>query len=240
MLQKTDAVVLSKLDYSETSKIASFYSREFGRISGIIKGGRSSNSKIGRLIDPLNVVEIVLIQKDSRELQSITNASLVSYHKSIHSDFDSIKYASAVVELVRRFTPEHDTNHRLYSGIKRILERMESAVENPAISFYRFLVFFFDSCGFGMQLENCVECGEEIVNEGGLFDIARGVVCRNCAKKNELFRELTTELYLTLISLIKGKNVADDQALLRELHYLLNEYAKHHLHNYNGLRSLEL
>lgn len=240
MLQKTDAVVLSKLDYSETSKIASFYSKEFGRISGIIKGGRFSNSKIGRIIDPLNVVEIVLIQKDSREIQNITNASLVSYHKSIHSDFDSIKYASAVLELVRRFTPEHDPNNRLYLGIKRILERMESEQENPAISFYRFFAFFFDCVGFEMQIENCAECGEEIGNDGGLFDIARGIVCRKCAKKIELYRELSTELYLTLISLIKGKNVADDQALLREIHYLLNEYAKHHLHNYNGLRALEL
>ena len=48
---KTRAFVLSKLDYGDTSKIANFYTEEFGRIAGIVKGARSPRSKIGKTIE---------------------------------------------------------------------------------------------------------------------------------------------------------------------------------------------
>jgi DNA repair protein RecO (recombination protein O) len=55
---KTEAVVLNKIDYRDTSVIASLYTEDFGKISAIIKGGRSSKSKTGRIVDPLNHLRI--------------------------------------------------------------------------------------------------------------------------------------------------------------------------------------
>ena len=39
---KTEAMVLTKMDYGDTSKIVSLYTKDFGKLSAIIKGGRSS------------------------------------------------------------------------------------------------------------------------------------------------------------------------------------------------------
>jgi DNA repair protein RecO (recombination protein O) len=72
---KTEAFVLSKLNYGDTSSIVSLYTKDSGKISAIIKGARSPKSKMGMIIDPLNFLEIILYKKDSREVQLISSAS---------------------------------------------------------------------------------------------------------------------------------------------------------------------
>ena len=42
---KTEAVVLSKMNYSDTSIIASLFTEESGKISAIIKGARTAKSR---------------------------------------------------------------------------------------------------------------------------------------------------------------------------------------------------
>jgi len=44
---KTEGIVLSKIDYSDSSKIVSIYSEEFGKTSAIVKGGRGKIQKLG-------------------------------------------------------------------------------------------------------------------------------------------------------------------------------------------------
>ena len=73
---KTEAIVLNKINYGDSSIIASLFTKDFGRLSGIIKGGRSPKSKIGSAVNQLNHLEIILYTKDTREVQLISNASI--------------------------------------------------------------------------------------------------------------------------------------------------------------------
>ena len=47
---KTEAVVLSKLNYGDSSSIASLFTEDFGKLSVIVKGARSPKSKYGKLL----------------------------------------------------------------------------------------------------------------------------------------------------------------------------------------------
>ena len=76
---KTEAIVLSKLDYRDTSKIANLFTEDFGKISVIIKGARSPKSKTGKIVDPLNHIRIVYYNKESRDLQLISDAESINY-----------------------------------------------------------------------------------------------------------------------------------------------------------------
>lgn len=92
---KTEAIVLNKIKYGDTSMIATLYTKDFGKLSGIIKGGRSSKSKIGSAVDQLNHLEIILYKKDTREVQLISNASIISHFPGIKNEFKKLQYALA-------------------------------------------------------------------------------------------------------------------------------------------------
>ncbi|MCH7771446.1 MAG: DNA repair protein RecO, partial [Bacteroidetes bacterium] len=69
---KTEAIVLSKMNYRDTSIITIVYTEELGKISAIVKGGRSPRSKFGMIIDPLNHLQIIIYLKESREVQLLS------------------------------------------------------------------------------------------------------------------------------------------------------------------------
>ena len=57
-LVKTKAIVLSRIKFSDSSNIISFYTRTSGKISGLVKGARNIKSKSGLATDVLNLVEL--------------------------------------------------------------------------------------------------------------------------------------------------------------------------------------
>ena len=135
---KTEAVILSKMNYGDTSNILSVYTKDYGKLSVIIKGAKSSKSKSGLIADPPNLVQIVIYKKDTRDLQVLSSIDLISYFPKTKEDIERLKYSFAIIELVKKLTPENETNLRLFSGLSRILSLIDSSDENPKILFGRF------------------------------------------------------------------------------------------------------
>ena len=50
--EKTDAIVIRMVEFSETSLVVTLYSREFGRISAIAKGARRPRGPFDGAIVP--------------------------------------------------------------------------------------------------------------------------------------------------------------------------------------------
>ena len=117
---KTEAVVLSKMDYRDTSSILSVYTKDYGKISVILKGVRNPKSKKGFVAEPLNHLHIIIYRKDSRELQLLSSADLISHFPRIKEDLDRLKYSLAILELVKNLTPDNEVNTRLFNGLSLI------------------------------------------------------------------------------------------------------------------------
>ena len=143
---KTEAIILKKIDYGDSSKIVSLYTKDLGKLSAIVKGAKSSKSRIGRIVDILNYIQVVLYKKENREIQLITQADLIAHYPKIKSDLNKVKYASAVLELVYTLTLENEENTKMFKGIIRILSLMETSEEQPGILLLRFILFFACSC----------------------------------------------------------------------------------------------
>ena len=65
------ALVVRGTDWSETSRIATLFTREFGKIRALAKGGRRLNSKFEIAFDLLNVCQVVFLKKASGGLDLI-------------------------------------------------------------------------------------------------------------------------------------------------------------------------
>lgn len=241
-LLKTEAIVLRKINYGDTSKIAALYSEEMGRISVIIKGGRTSKSKMGLIVDPLNIVHVVLHNKETREIQLITQADLVLSPVIIKEDLERIKYASAVSELVYTLIPEHEPNHKIYKGLKKILNLLNEAGENPKVLFLRFFIFLIKEIGYEIELSNCSDCGKELSEEKEVFyGLHKGILCPGCKENHVIFFELSQELLQNLVCLSSKRNgVLIDMKSLDRLIFFLEKYLSFHIEEFKGLKSLHI
>jgi DNA repair protein RecO (recombination protein O) len=67
MIAETKAIVLHTRKFSDTSKIATLFTSDFGKISVIAKGAAKPKSKFGSSLDPLSYINISFIKKILRD-----------------------------------------------------------------------------------------------------------------------------------------------------------------------------
>ena len=242
VLVKTEAIVLRKLNYGDTSKIATFYTKDSGRISCIVKGARSPKSKIGMLVDVMNHVEIVYYQKDSREIQLISQANLISHFPKIKDDLDKLKYSSAILELINNLTFENESNDRLYRGIIKILELINSSDNNPRENFIRFFLFFMKELGYEIPMHECASCGNTLKTDRVVaFNYGFGFLCGNCREERIVSFEFPQELFNLLVCLNDKKNeLKYKSADLDKLIFVLERYLMHHVPEFKGIKSFNI
>ncbi len=239
---KTEAIVLNKINYGDTSMIASFFTKDYGRLSGILKGGRNSKNMVGTAVNPLNHIEIVLYKKDTREIQLVSGASIISHFSGIKDDFEKLQYSLAVLELLKKLTPEHEVNIRLFTGTVRILSLLESSKEEPLVLFSRYFLFFLTDSGYELQFEKCISCGKSnFRNENLAYNFDLGIFCEQCSRDNLYSFTMEMELFEYLLCLKYNKQAEKISKSVKEKAVVfLERYAKHHIPDFKGLQSIQL
>jgi DNA repair protein RecO (recombination protein O) len=239
---KTEAVVLNKLNYGDTSIIVTLFTKDYGKLSAIIKGGRSPKSKIGFIVDPLNHLQVILYKKDSREIQIISGADIISHFPGIKDDLEKLKYSFGIIELVKKLIPEHEVNERLFMGIIRIFHLFEDSAEHPKILFGRFFMFFLTELGYAVQIQKCASCGKSnLFNMELSYNFELGILCNNCKTGYIESYQINPELFNYLKCLKQNKKVSYEKEMVYDKAITFFElYLKHHIPDFNGIKSFQL
>ncbi len=239
---KTEAVVLNKINYGDTSSIAALFTKSYGKLSAIIKGGRSPKSKISFIADPLNYLQIILYKKDNRELQILSSADIISHFPRIKEDLEKLKFSYAILELVKKLSPEHEANERLFNGLIRILNLYEDSTEHPKILFGRFFIFFLTELGYAVQIQKCASCGKSNLNNMNLaYNFELGILCNDCKSSYIESYQINPELFNYLHCLKQNKKVVYEREMIYDKAIMFLElYLKFHITDFNGIKSFQL
>jgi DNA repair protein RecO (recombination protein O) len=239
---KTEAFVLSKLEFGDTSSIVSLFTRSSGKLSAIIKGGRSPKSKIGHIADPLNHLQVILYKKDTREIQILSSADIISHYSKIKNDIEKLKYSYAILELVKKLTPENEVNERLFNGLIRIFYLFESSEEHPKVLFGRFFMFFLAELGYELQIEKCASCGKSNLTDADLsYNFELGILCGNCGKNYIESFQIFSELFSYLQCLKRNKEIKNINKIVSDKAIAFMElYLRYHVADFKGIKSFQL
>ncbi|MCZ7604290.1 MAG: DNA repair protein RecO [Melioribacteraceae bacterium] len=239
-LEKTNAIVLTKLNFGDTSKIVTLFTEEFGKETCIIKGGRSSKSKFGAIIDVMNHVQVIFYKKQSREVQLISQADLISHFPHIKQNLDSLKYASGVLELLNSLTISNEQNSKLFRGTIKILNLMDKEENHPQLLFVKYLMFFIDELGYSLKEYECKICGNPLdENSDVLYNQEKGFMCVNCGKHQLINFEFSKELFKLLICLSGRQNECKYSIEnLNRLVSFFEKFLKYHIPEFKGIKSI--
>src|SRR4029077_11595941 len=106
--EKAQALVLRTTDWSETSRIATLWTRELGKVRVLAKGGRRLKSAFESALDLLTVCSIVLLRKSSGSLDLLTEAQVVQRFPRLRTDLAALNAAYYVAELLADWTEDYD------------------------------------------------------------------------------------------------------------------------------------
>ena len=184
-IQKTDALVLRAIDYSETSQIAWFFTRENGRVHAIAKGSRRPRSSFEGALEPLVRGEILFYRKkrhatDETGLDLLKEFDPPDRYPGIRNELGRFYRGSYVVELLRELSMPDEPMPQLYDAAIATLDtlaRGEARVLDAVLA--AFEVRALRASGVEPSLDRCVECDTVPREDTVSFaPVAGGVVCR--------------------------------------------------------------
>jgi DNA repair protein RecO (recombination protein O) len=187
MIVRTEAVILKSMDYRESSRILTLYTREFGKLSVLVKGARGPKSRLTGTTEPLNYVEVVFYKKDDRELQLLTQCDIIRSWRGLTDQLEKMGPAMAIIELTNAVTHAEERNLRQFELLVDCLDAVNNATSNATNAFYVFEVRLLDILGFRPDFRLCSSCGSELgIEQAGKLsvDAARGGIhCAKCAEQ---------------------------------------------------------
>ncbi len=260
MLTKTEAVVLKSMKYGDTSKIVTFYSKEFGKVKGIAKGARASKNKFGSSLEPLTKALLVFYKKEHRELHLISQCDAIDSFRHISEDLDRMSAGLAVLELVDQVTHDEERKPALYDLLIDILAALDCSDKNFSIYLDAFRLKLVTVFGFAPNFETCGVCGQPLAAVGGEnrfeFQIARGaVLCDRCSadrpNQSKEFGQFSGSASLTYGVLRAARQLLRaratelsemeyDEKTRNELDAILRLYMRYHFEGLKPLNSLTM
>lgn len=179
--EKTEAIVIRTIPWSETSLVVTLWTKDFGKISAIAKGARRLRSPFESALDLLAHSSVVFIAKTTDALDLLSEAKLIRRFRSAQSDLLSLYCGYYIAELLLVMTEEGTPIPELFELTKRSLEDLD-ATHQAAECLLRFEAQMLRILGHMPSLESCVGCGESLAIDDRLpFGIeAGGVLCPRC------------------------------------------------------------
>lgn len=179
--EKTEALVIRLADFSETSKVATLFTREFGKVRVLAKGAKRLKSAFEISLDLLARCQIVFLRKSSTGLDLLTEARLVTRFSPAGHNLASLYGGYYVAELLAGLTEDYDPHHLLYEEAVATLNLL-AAGDRPKLHILRFELTILREIGQLPSLDACLACGAAVADDSTyvLWVSQGGLLCRAC------------------------------------------------------------
>jgi DNA repair protein RecO (recombination protein O) len=246
-LVRTEAIVLRTIKYRETSKIVTFYTREFGKVKAIAKGARQAKSKFGASLEPMSHVALVMYKKDRRDLQLVSQCDILTTFRNLYDDIGKMAVGMLIIELVDKVSHDEDKHVDLFHLLHESLAMLNAATRNPKNLLYGFEIRLSTLLGFHLSFQQCAICRKPVMLRNGsfaLFHIGKGgPLCSSHTRVDGLKVKLGASTLDTLAQLSAVHNLYDgvkieiDSPQEMEIESLLLGYMRYHLEGLNNLKA---
>lgn len=181
-LEKTEALVLRSIKFGETSRIVTFFSREFGLLKAIAKGARAARPRFGAALDLFARLDLVFYRKPQRDLHLVSQADLIDGFLPLSDDLQRYAFASAAMEFLGQVIRGEEAAPALYGEAVEALILMGAAPRETLPYLLRaFQLRVMGHLGHGLELTRCVVCGRDRKEPRAVDPLAGGVLCGGCA-----------------------------------------------------------
>ena len=190
---KTDSIILDSIRWKETSKIVTFFSREYGILKVIARGVYRNKSAFAGKLESLNRVEIIVNSRSSRSLQILTEVDVIDSYNTIRLDLRRLSYALAILELIQQTIREGHSDTVFYDFIVVLLDTLKT-VNMPSVIFIYFLLKLVSYLGFKPNLDHCPVCKNTPSSDILYFSMEKGTIfCRDCAEGTVMLRKIKSD-----------------------------------------------
>lgn len=222
MIEKIEGIVVSELDYGETSKIINIITPNHGIVGIMAKGSKSMKSELRSVTGKLTYGYFNLYYKQDK-LSTLMNVDIIDNLRNIRKNIDRISYATFILELAEQIIKQHpgsEVYNLLVASLIKINEGYDPMVITNILE-----LKYLDYLGVMPIIDSCALCGGQ-TSISTLNSSSGGYVCNKCRTNEKLVDEKTIKLirmfYYVDINKISKLDISDK--VKKEINEFLDEY----------------
>ncbi len=133
-IQKTEGVLLKAQDFRETSLLLAFFTKDFGKVLGILKGVRGLRSKIEYIPQVFSLNQIVFYEKQKSDLHIITQCEPIEIFLNILKSLPRVLNAYYIVEVVDSVSEVYAKNEEIFEVLYNSLKLLDKNYQAEQIT----------------------------------------------------------------------------------------------------------
>jgi len=188
MAVKTDrGFILRAFDLRETSKIIHVFTKDTGKIHGLLKGFRKGKKNFVTSLNTFSLNELVFYESRN-DLFLVSYADIINDFPYLRSNIETNTAANYIAELVNKVTPLHFVSRGIFDLINSAFSYLST---HPSLKIiYIFQIKILELTGFRPHLTSCVKCEKEIFQNAYFSIKLGGFLCPSCRGYDNFSKEI--------------------------------------------------
>ena len=229
MIKKIEGIIVTEVDYKESSKIINILTKENGILGVLAKGAKKMKSPLANVTSKITYGNFYLNWHDNG-MPSLIEVDIINKFKKIKTDLTKTSYALFLLELSTQVY-RHENNNNIYNLLIDSLIKIEENFD-PLVITNILELKLSEYLGIKPIIDKCVICGstKDIVT---ISSYKGGYLCKNCVGSDNIVTTKTIKLirmfYYVDISKITKIEISDN--IKQEINKFIDDYYE----RYSGL-----
>jgi DNA repair protein RecO (recombination protein O) len=174
MLVKWEGIVIRSVDYGESSKVVTLFTRENGKIGIMARGAKKAKSRLGAVTQLFTHGYYLCKSGPGTSMPDLSQGEIVESYRELRQNLTQTAYAAYIAELLDRLTHEREPNPFLFQ-LLMLTYRFLNEGKDAEILCRIFETKMLSVAGIAPQLQVCSHCGAGqepysiSVSQGGLL-----------------------------------------------------------------------
>ncbi len=202
MLEKIEGIIIKTVDYGETNKIVTIFSKRIGKFAAMARGAKKPRSRMAAVTQPFIHGQFFVYVNSG--LSTIQQGEIIDSFRPIREDIEKTAFTAYLTELTEKLIDDKSADPYLYEQLYQTMLRIADK-EEYAVPVMMYELKVFRKGGFAPTLSHCVNCGRTELPY--VFSIGEGgFLCRNCRRLDENAVHLT-ETQVKLLQLFQSVGI---------------------------------
>lgn len=118
----SESLILRTYPLKESDLIVSFFTRDAGKLRGYARSARKPKSQFGSSLERMSHARVYYIQRENRELLTLTNCDLIQSQFEIASNYEAGVALDYIAEISDLLLPANEVNEKFFRLLLAVVE----------------------------------------------------------------------------------------------------------------------
>ena len=179
MNDTTLGIILKQSEYKNNDALIKVLTKEYGKLSIVVKGIRKATSKNSSSCMPFCTSEFIFDYKYNQSIYNLKKSSIVTNNFKIYDSLEKLSACNVIAQIIDTTLPDMHKDSELFEICDYLLKKVNLNVD-IYMCICLILVKILKINGIVPNVKCCINCGNEVISSLSLQ--GGGFVCKGCQK----------------------------------------------------------